>query len=313
MKMNENPNIDEMLNSFLDGELPIRQRTEVQRMVNNDPQLAQRLKQLQKCKLLVSSLPAVQAPAGLLENIKASLASREVMEETQETIPPSSIIYRPTVFRKLAAVAAMLTMAAILSAVLYSILPQGATLEKPVGYVAVDNHQAKFTGRLELKTSDISAVDSVINRIIEDYGLSGPAAANRTNRRVYNLACDRQQFNGVLSRLGDIWDKFESAKLLVDTDVFSREVAVDAVTVKQIAELASSSNAAGLAGDFAVLNNMNDRFGFGRLGSSNTESIGEIMKMPQPVLTSNSHKPAQPASTGTESDKTIHLTIVLSR
>jgi hypothetical protein len=312
MKMNENLNIDEMLNSYLDGELPIRQRTEIQRMVSNDPQVALRLKQLQKCKLLVNSLPAVQAPAGLLENIKASLQKHQTRDEERVTIQSLPVVPRTLVFRRLAAVAAVLTMAAVLSAVFYSILPKSPALESTDGTVAVASDQGKFTGRLELKTSDISAVDSVINRVIEDYGLSAPAAANKSNRRVYTLACDRQQLDGVLSRLGDIWDQFDSAKLLVETGTFGREVAVDAVTVKQIAEITSSSNAAGLAGDFAMMNNIHDRFGPGRLGSD-TEGIGEIMTIPQPVLTSNSHKNVKPASTSSESDKTIHLTIVLSR
>ncbi len=71
--MKANPEIDELLNSFIDGELPPRQQTEVQRLIAHDPQVGQRLRQLQKCKMLLASLPFAEAPAGMLENIKAAL------------------------------------------------------------------------------------------------------------------------------------------------------------------------------------------------------------------------------------------------
>ena len=54
--MKSNSNIDELLCSFIDGELPPRQKTEVQRMAARDPQVSQRLRQLQNCKHLISVL-----------------------------------------------------------------------------------------------------------------------------------------------------------------------------------------------------------------------------------------------------------------
>ena len=49
--MKENPNMDELLNSFIDGELPARQQTEVQRLIAHDEKIAQRVRQLQKSKM----------------------------------------------------------------------------------------------------------------------------------------------------------------------------------------------------------------------------------------------------------------------
>jgi anti-sigma factor RsiW len=79
--MKEIPNLDELLNSFIDGELAPRQHTEVQRLVAHDEKIAQRLKELEQCKMFLSSLPVAEAPPRILENVKASLAGGAIMSE----------------------------------------------------------------------------------------------------------------------------------------------------------------------------------------------------------------------------------------
>ena len=49
--MSKSQNIDELLNGFIDGELTARQQTEVQRLITHNPEVEQRLRQLQKCTL----------------------------------------------------------------------------------------------------------------------------------------------------------------------------------------------------------------------------------------------------------------------
>jgi anti-sigma factor RsiW len=75
--MNANPNIDELLCSYLDGELPPRQQTEVQRLVARDPEVGRRLRQLQNCKTLISALPRAQAPAEMLDQSRSRRASAQ--------------------------------------------------------------------------------------------------------------------------------------------------------------------------------------------------------------------------------------------
>jgi hypothetical protein len=311
MKMNESPKIDELLNSYLDGELPLRQRTQLQRLLNNDPKIAQRLKELQKNKVLISSLPAVQAPPELLENIKASLQKRETMDEEIGMLHQSSIIYRFTAFRKLVKVAAMIAIAVTLSVVMYTRLSTKSTQPNPPDTVATNiAAPGEFTGRLELKTKEISAVDSYITRIIEDNGLSGSlASASQTNKRTFTLDCDYQQLNSFLNELGSIWSKFSSAELFVNNKEFVRQVAVNVVNANQIAEIVSSGNAVESARNVAVLNNINDRFLLEQI-PNNDINADNLIFMPIPVLTSNQHKPT-PVSK--KSEKPVHLTIVLSR
>ena len=60
--MKNDIDIDELLNSYIDGELTERQKTEVQRLISHDPEIAKRLAQLKKCRLLVASLHLKDKP-----------------------------------------------------------------------------------------------------------------------------------------------------------------------------------------------------------------------------------------------------------
>jgi anti-sigma factor RsiW len=73
--MNDNREIEELLNAFIDGESSPREQTEVKRLIDNDPQAAERLKELQKCKSLLSSLPHQQAPSKILTNVMAKISA----------------------------------------------------------------------------------------------------------------------------------------------------------------------------------------------------------------------------------------------
>ena len=79
--------IEELLNGFIDGELTARQQTEVQRLISHDRQIAQRLRQLEKCKILVGSLPHVDAPAETFAQVKASLGAKAVQDPEVQVQP----------------------------------------------------------------------------------------------------------------------------------------------------------------------------------------------------------------------------------
>ena len=81
--MNEQANVDELLSSFIDGELTERQRIEVQRLISHDAEAAGRFQRLEKCRMLVTSLPRADAPADMLERVKAGLEARRLtLQET---------------------------------------------------------------------------------------------------------------------------------------------------------------------------------------------------------------------------------------
>ncbi|UCC98923.1 MAG: hypothetical protein JSW66_03355, partial [Phycisphaerales bacterium] len=66
--------IDELLSSFIDGESTAAEQAEVKRLIAQDVHIARRLRQLQKCRTLVGSLPRHDVPAEVSEGIRASLS-----------------------------------------------------------------------------------------------------------------------------------------------------------------------------------------------------------------------------------------------
>jgi hypothetical protein len=307
--MKEISNMDELLNSFIDGELPARQQTEVQRLVDHDEKIAQRLQQLQKCKMLLSSLPVTEAPPQILENVKASLARKPLLDESalRRTERAGT---RHLLGRKLFAAAAMLGLVGILTAVVYTIVAPETVTQGPVAVVA-----APFSGRLELKTNDLPAVVGVINRAIEENIPSDEWIASDQNnvKEPHALICSSESFNLLLAELGNIWDKLDSAHFFVDTEVFGEQVVVDAVTAEQIAGIVNqddSKRRIEVAKDFAVLNNMAEHLPGREILTAIDDTTVGLITPPKPVLTWN-QKTVKKSPARTEKNKNIHLTITV--
>jgi negative regulator of sigma E activity len=316
--MKVNPEIDELLNSFIDGELPPRQQTEIQRLIAHDPQVRQRLRQLQKCKMLLASLPFAEAPAGMLENIKAAL-EREALPYGPPSPLEESAGQRHLFVRKVLAVAAMVGLVAVLATVIYTIIaPRPTTLEHRI--VATRSLPAavepvkstltavavEFNGRLELKTSSFIEVDASINRAIANNDLLNCISLTReSNASEYVLACSRKGLGLLVADLEGIWSRLDSAELVVQTKEFGRPVAINAVTPQQIGEIAGQDNferSVEVARDFAVLNNIVENLpGKEVLTAINDRSSAFVTTpgIPKPVLTGwpktikeSAHRPA---------------------
>jgi len=338
--MKEIPNMDELLNSFIDGELPARQQTEVQRLVHHDEKIAQRLQQLQQCKILLSSLPVTEAPPQILENVKASLARKPLLVE-QPLAFDERAGTRHLLGRKVFAAAAMLGLVGILTAVVYTIVAPETVTQRPVAVerrdlpTAVDVVKpgptivaAPFSGRLELRTSYLPAVVSFINRAIEDNVPSDEwIASDQSNvKEPHALICSSESFNLLLAELGNIWDKLDSAHFFVDTEVFGEQVVVDAVTAEQISGIVNqddSKRRMEVAKDFAVLNNMAEHLPGKEILTAIDDTTVGLITPPKPVLTWNQKtekkSPASPATLGSDQNpplagkenKNIHLTIMV--
>lgn len=325
--MKENPNMDELLNSFIDGELTARQQTEVQRLVDHDEKVAQRLRQLQKCKMLLSSLPVAEAPPQILENVKASLAGRTLLGEQPSAFDERAGT-RHLLGRKVFAAAAMLGLVGILTAVVYTIVaptvPQGPVAVEPrdlpptveVVEPAPTLIAAPFSGRLELQTNYLPAVVAFINRAIEENIPSDEwIASDRSDvREPHALICSSESFNLLSAELGNIWDKLDSATLFVDTEVFGQRIVVDAVTAEQIAGIVNqddSKRRIEVAKDFAVLNNIAEHLPGRKILTAIDDTTVGLIIPPKPVLTWN-QKTITKAVTMTEADKNVHLTITVT-
>ncbi|MHC4692374.1 MAG: anti-sigma factor family protein [Planctomycetota bacterium] len=209
MSQIENPNIEELLNSYIDGELTERENTKVQRLISHDAQVAQRLRELQTSKILVSSLPRTEAPARILDEVKASLEAEALSYEPDWNEEPSGgrVGVRHLMVRKFLAAAAMIGLVAILGSVVYTIVAPEPDNIPPVPAVA-------FDGRLELKTDVLSTVNMFVDRAIEEKGLSDSISVkNQSGKRIYSLTCSQEDLNLLLAGLTDVWESCNSTTL----------------------------------------------------------------------------------------------------
>ncbi|HPC96895.1 MAG TPA: hypothetical protein PLU87_18265 [Sedimentisphaerales bacterium] len=259
--MKANPQIDELLCSFIDGELSLRQQTEVQRLVARDAEVAKRLRQLQNCKNLVNSLPAEQAPGDMLEQIKRSWERQSLLGERPVSAGTRAGAWHLKV-RRFVAAAAMIALMGGLGAVVYQIVaPVPAGVPGPV---AIDAPQPSpvvpeplppvaapmvasgpgFSGRLELRTAALTQADAFLKAAIEDNGLKGLTQVQTLpDRRIYRIECSREGLDRLVADLGTIWQNFESATLTVDTDRFAEPVVLESVTPHQTAQIIGQDSA----------------------------------------------------------------------
>ena len=321
-----NERIDELLNSYIDDELTAEHKAEVERLIHQDAKIAQRLRQLQKCQILVGSMPYADAPASVLEGVKASLADRSLLSEEQPAYEQQAG-KKYVLVRKVLAAAAMIGLAAVMSVVIRKIvIPQNA----PEGPITAKDRTAEsirptvrvvaasgFSGRLELKTKSLNAVDAFIKGAIDDNGLSASINPERQqSRRIYSLSCTREDLNSLLADLDNIWPELDSATLFVNTGIFGVQTVVDAVTTKQIAEIAGQDipeRRIELAKDFAVLNNIAENLPDREIRvaiEAGDPSLTQQWRISKPVLTSNQKAVKKPAEPAQEKQK-VRLTIIL--
>jgi hypothetical protein len=337
MNPSEIPNIDELLNSFIDGELDQRHQTEVQRLIKHDKRIAERLLTLQNCKRLVSSLPYAEAPDGMLEDIKASLEEKKLTSSAARPVSFSAHRQRQgarhLLVRRLTAAAAMIALVGVLAAVIYSIVapqvvtnkpvaveqpakPQPrevATTEKPIRQTTLA--EMKFGGRLELKTSSPLEVAAFINKAIE-YNITSDeriAAVPAEPGESHALICSRQNLKLLLDDLGTIWDKIDSATLFVQTNRPEGQIVIDAVAPEQIIEIAKQDDfqmQIKTAKYFAAMNNMAERSPGKEVLIAIDDSIPRLITIPKPVLTSSEKTIKKPPAQAEDSQK-VHLTITV--
>jgi len=310
--MKEYPNIDELLNGFIDGELTARQQTEVQRLITHDVQVSNRLKELKSCRTLLGCLPRAEAPAQMAEDVKARLERRMPLDQ-----PERSEHRRGTkhlLIRRILSYAAMIGLVAALGIVVYTIVaPQSSPKE-----LIIAEHRQKpgpsptvvlgqFKGTLELKTANLIAVDAFIRKTLADNNLleyTGPAGQKNT----YTLNCSREIMGLLLTDLASVWPRLESTTLFVKAADTGQDVMVGQVNTKQLAMIinqTSLKDSIKVAKDFAI---SNDKL----LATAIDSAKPDLITIPKPSLTSNHKTPKelQPVRQ-VEDEEKISLTIIV--
>jgi hypothetical protein len=281
--MKPNPNLDELLSSFMDGELSPRQRTEVQRLAAHDPHVARRLRRLQNSRSLLCSLPVAKAPADLLDQIKIALERQSLLQERPLIRRRWAGVWN-LAFRRSVSAAAVIALMGLLGVVIYQIvapIPTGGVgsqvaentpvaggsvreemLDGAGANVPVAVADAGFTGRLELQTARLLQADIFLARTIEDSGLSGQAEPDlAANKRFYRVTGTREGVNRLVASLSGVWQNyFDGAALEVDRPGNSgARVVVEAITPEQVVGIVaqnSSEASVEAARAYAVMNRM---------------------------------------------------------
>jgi hypothetical protein len=340
--MKEDINIDELLNSFLDGEATRRERIEVQRLLIHDAQVAKRFRELEKCRLLVGSLPYAEAPAEILQQIKASMGKSPAGTLRAEVFKRRRGA-RHLLIRQTISVAAMVVLVAVLGVVVYTILapesprkqPAAAEdLKLPVKKIVIEPEKtvqplltkaekpiegAKrfsqgFSGTLRLKTKALAAVDASVGRAIEDSGLALYSLSKQSGgEHIYTVAGSREAVNLFLSDLDSIWGKFDSATLFVEAGQVGKRVVVDNVKTGQIAEIFKQDDSEArikVAKDIASFNRIEKQLPGEEMFAAVGHKEDDLITIPKPVLTSGERPITKPAG-GAAAKEEVLLTIVI--
>ncbi len=334
--MKPNPNLDELLSSFMDGELSPRQRTEVQRMAAHDPAVARRLRQLQNCRILFCSLPPAEAPGDLLEQIKHTLERKTLLQEHPVSAKRAAGVVQ-LVFRKLVAAAAMISLLAILGAVVYQVvapvpgtgsLPMARRESVPLEPApdemggpapAIGVADAGFSGRLELRTAAFGSTDAFLRREIRTCGLANVAEAGTgDDQRAYRVTGSREGINRLIASLGGVWQDFDSALLCVESpDGATTPVTIESVTPEQAVAVVGRGTTAETietAAVYAIMNRVIRSAPGGDLPAITEDSGGfwAMDTVPMPKLT-GPEEPTETTHTPAQGSAQASLTIVLLR
>ena len=159
------------------------------------------------------------------------------------------------------------------------------------------------------------AADASVNRAIEDSGLARYVVSRRDGgQRVYTVAGSREAVNLLLSDLANIWERFDSTRLLVETGQADEGVVVDNVKTEQIAEIIKQDSPEGrirVAKDIAAFNRIGEQLPGKEIFAAISYESGDLLTIPKPVLTS-SEKPITKPASGAEAEQKVLLTIVVA-
>ena len=133
--MNDNKKLDDLLNAYMDAQLDQRKQTEVKRLLQHDPQIAERLAELEKLRSLVAALPVAEAPDTIVENVKAKLERRTLLGSDSKDFDEHEGAKHLLLMRAVSA-AAIIALGVVLAGVVYTIVGPEPTGEN---YVVSEN------------------------------------------------------------------------------------------------------------------------------------------------------------------------------
>ena len=347
MNFEKEQKIEELLNGYIDDELSQREQVEVQRLVSRDERVARRLRELERCRLLVSSLPPAEPPAQVVAGIKKLLHGR--LAGIADGQDDARLGARHLFVRQVLAASVIIGLAGLLLAVVYQIVgpekmtprtvavqtaPAAPGPEQPVvsgvepsrgvapqavpvgteKTIAAEDAAGVGIYSLQLETTDFVAVDAFVNKLlIESPWLRFDAAKEKPGLSGYRVLCSRGGLETLVSDLAPAWTKFDSTKLVLHTGI-GQYVTVESVQPEQISKIANQDTPderVKLAKNFAVLNDVERSSHAVQMLALANRDYPELTTIPRPVLTSAERRVADAPKDASDRVR-VDLTIIVT-
>jgi hypothetical protein len=325
----KDPIIEELLNAYIDGELSPDEQVRVQRLIKEDKGIARRLTELERCHVLVNSLPPSEPPAHVISGIKELVRGRSTARQI-------SIENRRGQWhlwtRHTLAASLMVGLFGLFAAVIYQInrpietdRSVAVTQTKPAvapkvmptqpARVVAAEESAIGVYSLQLQTtSDFTGIDAYINKVLDNSTwLKYEAKKDNPGQSTYRVLCSRGALEALMTDLSPVWSKFNSATLVVQSANIGQAIAVEQVKPEQVTEIAkldTIDSRVRLAKDFTLINTAE------RLSPDNKmlaiqDRTSPDFAIPKPVLTSG-EKNSIVAPKGANDQVRVDLSIVVA-
>ncbi len=239
--MKAKPDMNEMLNAYMDGELAARQGVEFERLLENSSELRDQLRCLKNVRGLVHHLPLKTPPVELSQQVRSMLERKALFGEGVADRPTTERVSK-LVFQKIRAVAAVLALGAVLSLLVYSIV---APVDSGPESLAADGKlgpllpvQGPMRGRLELVCAAMPAIDGFLMRSVAFNNLSSHVQReDLVGQRLYYVSCHREDMKPLLSDLNSVWHQFDETAFYVNTGDLGEMIRINGASVSQVASL----------------------------------------------------------------------------
>jgi hypothetical protein len=308
--------IEELLNSYIDGELDERKINEVKRLIDNDKEIESLYDSLKRYKNLMQTVSQPPVPEGMCENITARLERHILLSDTD--IYSHKAGKRHLMIRRLITAAAIIVLAAVLSAIIFDIfvpkssrqrLITNATKKRTTKQVLYERPfdetkqpqedkqivpestvDAPLVAILTFETNRLIEVDWLVAKALTTTNLFNQTAAiDRQPGSVrYVLNCSKDSLVSLIQELSFIQPQCISTKMDIGTEQAGKYITINNISSQQMLEICkveSFGQRLRMAGDLAVINKVTSPAVIDRLYAAEDTDY-DLLKPQKPVLTS---------------------------
>ncbi|HBG26997.1 MAG: hypothetical protein A2Y10_20220 [Planctomycetes bacterium GWF2_41_51] len=330
--------LEELLNSYIDGELDERKSNEVKRLIDNDKNARLAFESLHRCRKLLGSLRPSAAPEGFCESVTRDLERNILLADT-EVYQHSKKGKRRLIYRHFITAAAMIALVAALSYVVLDIFvpksarqkfadnvlnrkpkpqvlfeqPFAQAPEQDIVVAAPKGPSVPLVAKLTLITDSPVEADWLIGKALMNTALFDKTSAvdRKTGSVKYVLSCDRNSIVSLIGELNFIWPKCSDATLQIGTEQQGKFITINNVSARQTLDICKADNynhRLRMASDIAMINQIAVTDVLQNyLAKQNADS--DFIVPNKPVLTS-SEKIEKPLSDNVSEPANFTITII---